>query len=536
MKLYWRIFLSVLSCLLLIVSSYDEFSLIAWLALIPYFIVIAKSNMRSAILLSWLAGIIFFAGITLWFTEYSYSYWFVIIIILSIYFIFYGAVFKIIYNKIKLPFFRILLISSVWIAVEFFRHRTFLAFPWGVLGYFQHNHLEVMQISKFTGVIGVSLLIILFNLCISEIILYIIDLKPRLKLKLFHHKDLSNNTPGEEFKAALSKKLAYEVFYKTSVFKSAAIIFSIAVLNSFAGLIYLKTNASSIEGEKLNVALVQPNISFDDKFETDSGFLIPDKTGNDGKYFLEETDLVVFPESIIWGTVENKRNKTFYEWVKKTAGNEDLYFIMGQILWDENENYYNAVQLYNPELEIIGRYNKIHPLPCAEYMPYPDVLGFLSFLNIAKLNITPDYKFSLIDFPGKGSIGPNICFESTLQLISRTFRKIGAGSLFTFTDTAGFKDSIVARHHLIFSQVRAIENNSFMVHSGNNGISAIIDPNGRILVKSEIIKKDVIYGSIYFNNRNSFYSRYGELILYIYFGFSLIISMIFEIKLSRRKK
>jgi len=155
------------------------------------------------------------------------------------------------------------------------------------------------------------------------------------------------------------------------------------------------------------------------------------------------------------------------------------------------------------------------------------VLGFLSFLNIAKLNITPARKFILINYPEKGNIGVNICFESTLQIISRTYRKMGADILFTFTDTAGFKNSIVALDHLIFSSVRAIENNCFMVHSGNNGVSAIIDPYGRILVRGDIGKKEVLYGSVYFYNNKSFYSRFGELLLYIYFGAAFIMLLFY---------
>ncbi|MDD5600942.1 MAG: hypothetical protein PHC87_04225, partial [Actinomycetota bacterium] len=202
--------------------------------------------------------------------------------------------------------------------------------------------------------------------------------------------------------------------------------------------------------------------------------------------------------------------------------------MMGQILWDENKNYYNSVCLYNKNLELLGRYNKMHPLPCAEYMPYPDILGFFSFLNVAKLNITPSDKFILIHYPGRGDIGTNICFESTLQIISRIYRKMGADILFTFTDTAGFKNSIVGWHHLIFSRVRAIENNSFMVHSGNNGVSAIVDPYGRILCKTNIGTREVLYGSVYFNNNKSFYSKYGELLLYIYSG-AVFIALLFYI-------
>jgi Apolipoprotein N-acyltransferase len=178
----------------------------------------------------------------------------------------------------------------------------------------------------------------------------------------------------------------------------------------------------------------------------------------------------------------------------------------------------------------------MHPLPCAEYMPYPSALGFLSFMNIAKLNITPVREFILLDYPGKGKIGTNICFESTLPIISRTFRKIGADVLFTFTDTAGFKDSLAARYHLVFSQVRAIENNSFMVHSGNNGISAIIDPNGKILAQTSLVKKEVIYGTVYLNTNKSFYSRFGELIIYIYFALTFIYLLVYMVQHIRDRR
>jgi len=355
-----------------------------------------------------------------------------------------------------------------------------------------------MQISKLTGVLGVSLIIVLFNLCVAETILYFV----------------------------------YQKSFKCQVFFSFIFITLLVVLNAASGYIYIKAKEGKYSGEKLNVAIVQTDITFDDKFETGTGVLIPDKTGEDSKYFREGTDLVVFPESVIWGDIELERNKAFYDWVKKTAKDENLYFIMGQILWNENKNYYNTVQLYNPDLKILGRYNKIHPLPCAEYMPYPNVLGFLSFMNIAKLNITPASQFILIKYPGKGSIGINICFESTLQIISRTYRKMGANVLMTLTDTAGFKDSIVAWQHLIFSRVRAIENSSFMIQSGNNGISAIVDPYGRILAQTDLVKKEVLYGSIYFNNNKSFYTCNGELLLYVYYGIVFILLLFYLTKIK----
>jgi apolipoprotein N-acyltransferase len=348
------------------------------------------------------------------------------------------------------------------------------------------------------------------------------------------------NKVPDKFILKAHNESSKSVYLQKSFFKKAVFIFSLIVtafivLNALLGAIYIRKNEGYYEGKELEIVLVQPNVSFDDKFATDTDVLIPEKKGLNNSYFNDSTELVVFPETVVWGSLEQERNNSFYKWVKRTAEEEGLYFIMGQIVWDEKDNYYNTVHLYNPELELLGRYDKIHPLPCAEYMPYPDVLGFLSFLNMAKLNITPAKDFVLLEYPNKGSIGANICFESTLQLISRSYRKMGADILFTFTDTAGFKDSIVAWHHVVFSKVRAIENNSFMVHSGNNGISAVIDPFGKILKKTDIGKKEILYSSVSLNKNKSFFTIYGELLLYIYFGISFIILMIYVIYIIRKK-
>jgi apolipoprotein N-acyltransferase len=584
-----RILLVLVSAGLLIISFNDKFSFVAWFALIPYFLVIPSFTLGKSVLYSWLTGICFFTGITYWFTAYSFMFWFPILGILSLSFVFFGIAFYFVYSMIRLPVLRIIIISSIWTAVEFFRHRTFLAFPWGVLGYSQHNYLPVMQISKLTGVLGISILIVLFNLCIAEMLIYFINSKKTAVLSgIFYNikGKPGNDSEGKEhqylkagvssceifkttrqkhnyLEAEFSNKRTEDISYTTSAASGKgipllnknvkqknfiktnkkviipAICVALAVIiNISAGAVYLALNKDSSNGysnRKINVALVQPNITFEAKFDTDTDVLIPQKTGTAGKYFKAGTELVVFPESVIWGAIERDRNKSFYEWVKNSAKNEGLHFIMGQILWDTQEHYYNAVQLYTPDLQIIGRYNKMHPLPCAEYMPYPNALGFLSFMNIAKLNITPVKEFVLIDYPGKGKIGANICFESTLPIISRTFRKLGADVLFTFTDTAGFEDSLAARYHLVFSQVRAVENNSFMVHSGNNGISAIIDPNGKILAQTSLVKKEVLYGTIYLNGNISFYSRYGELVIYIYFALTFIYLLVYLIRINSKK-
>ncbi len=484
MKTNIKFLLILISGIFLSLSFYGP-GFLAWFCLIPYLLVIYHSNFKQIFYFSSVFGLIYFAGVTYWFTEYSYALWIPIIVYLSLFMMFFGIVSYFIYKKIRWPILRVFLISSTWLVVEYFRNRTFLAFPWGMLAYSQHNYLIIMQIAKIAGAFGVSLILILFNSILAETIIYF------------------NRTSKVNFKYILS------IFCLTIL----------VIAYGFTNITFYNKDFISNNCKNINIAMVQPNISFDDKFTKDSGVIIPEPYDTKS-FFKKNTELIVFPESVIWGTLDH--NETFKEWASKTLKNENLYLIMGQILWDDKNNYYNSVVLYSPNLEAIGRYDKIHPLPCAEYMPYPNILGFLSFLNVAKLNITPAKEFSIINYPNKGDLGINICFESTLPIISRTFRQKGADAIFVFTDDAGFRDSVASWHHVIFSRVRAIENGCFVVHSSNMGISAVINPIGEIISKTELGKKEVMYETIYLNSKQSFYSKFGDIILYIYFGFSFL--------------
>ncbi len=494
-------FLLVLLSGVLLASSFYGPGFLAWFCLVPYFIAAYYSDLRQTVFFSFILGLIYFAGATYWFLEYSFLFWLPILGILVSYIIIFGIVLYFIYSKIKWPALRFILISAAWLAVEFYKNRTFLAFPWGMIAYSQHDYLAVMQMAKIAGVYGVSLILVLINTVLAETVINFI-------------KNRKINFKG--FKYLLP----------------AVCLVAIIVVSGFININSYRNNAIEKEDTGINIAMVQPNIYYDNKFQEDSGVIIPDPYDSKN-YFREGTELVVFPESVLWGSLE--RNKTFGEWAKKTMKKQDLYLITGHILWDDEENYYNSVVLYSPDSGITGRYNKIHPLPCAEYMPYPDVLGIFSFLHTARTNITPAKEFVMIEYPLKGRLGINICFESVLPLISRTFRNNGAEAIFVFTDDAGFRDSLASWQHVIFSRVRAIENGVYVVHSSNRGVSAVIDPVGGIVSLAELDSREVLYETIFLNSRKTFYSRYGNIAMFIYFGLSFIFLLAYIIMIIYRK-
>ncbi len=484
MKNYQRLILSVLSALFLFLS-FKEMGFFAWFSFIPFLFVVYKSNLRQTILFSYICGLGFFSGATYWMIKLPVKYtWMLLAILLGIILIVFGVALYFIFKKIHQPYLRIFLIPAVWILIEFLRSQTLLAFTIGILGYSQHNFLPLIQVTRFTGIYGISFIIILFNVTIFETIMFSIK----------------------------NKKL---------IFKYLIISISVLVVFAAYGIVSVNNNLNRVIEHKgyneIKVAIVQPNILLGEKYLGKGTETIPDPYGEDGTYFKEGTELVIFPESILWGSMDE--NKNFKNWSKEVAEEENINLLIGQYVHNEaSTEYYNSAFLYGSRLEVLGRYDEIHPVPFSQYMPYPKVLGFLKFLDFSIVNLIPSKDYSPINYPGKGKLGINICYESTIPSIARNIRNNGAEAIVVLSDNSSLDDSIAPWHHLIFSKVRAIENGCYVVHCANTGISAIISPDGDIVVKSDLLEKEVLYGSIFLIPVKTFYSKFGNLLLFIYWG------------------
>jgi len=167
-------FLSLLSGVLLVLS-FPKFDLevLAWVALVPLLLAIRGKRAREAFLLSFLTGSVFFAGLLYWIATVTIYNRFVIfgLLLLVFYLALYFGLFGLLASRrkpgtifnLQLSTFNYLYLPSLWISLELIRTYLFSGFPWGLLGYSQYLNLPLIQISSFTGVYGVSFLIVLVN-------------------------------------------------------------------------------------------------------------------------------------------------------------------------------------------------------------------------------------------------------------------------------------------------------------------------------------------------------------------------------------
>jgi apolipoprotein N-acyltransferase len=119
-----------------------------------------------------------------------------------------------------------------------------------------------------------------------------------------------------------------------------------------------------------------------------------------------------------------------------------------------------------------------------------------------------------IGFDGDG-IGVVICYEAIFPEISAAAVKGGATLLVNLTNDAWFGRSSAPYQHFEMSVFRAVENKVFLLRAANTGISAVVDPVGRIRKASALFEEDLLIDTVGLRRSEiTFYSAYGDVFAY----------------------
>lgn len=253
--------------------------------------------------------------------------------------------------------------------------------------------------------------------------------------------------------------------------------------------------AATPTGPPRTVAAIQPNIALEERWDADNERRIEDTVWRlSDEAARRGASLVVWPESAVPRIVD--RDGEYRRSIEQFTARHGAWLLFGSIGIGEDEGeYYNSVYVASPAGILPGRYSKIHLVPFGEYVPLVGALPFLRPLVREVGSFLPGDNPMPLPSP-LGPAGVAVCYEVAFPDLAADQVRRGASVLVTITNDGWYGDSAAPRQHLALAVLRAAENRRFMIRAANTGISAIIDPTGRIVQRLDIGQSGMLLGEV----------------------------------------
>lgn len=229
------------------------------------------------------------------------------------------------------------------------------------------------------------------------------------------------------------------------------------------------------------------------------------------KTFGRKPDLLVWPETAIPFYFQQPGEMSAL--IRDFCRQEDVPLAFGvpaRGLEPGRDESYNRVWLLDGRGADAGHYDKEHLVPFGEYIPRGLYVPFASeFLQ--GHGFTP----GTADAPlghGNFRLGVLICYEAIFPELAQARVEAGANLLVNVSNDAWFADSPAPRQHLQLSAMRCVEQGRYMIRSTNTGLSALIDPAGRVRGQGPLFKNHSSVHQAWLLEKKTFYNRHYAVI------------------------
>jgi apolipoprotein N-acyltransferase len=454
--------------------------LLGWVSLAPVLaLAVTAGSPRRAFVEGWIAGCAFFIPLLRWLTHtmttYSALTWplaVLVLVLLAAYLaLYWGAVAGLLawFARTLGPR-AVWAAPVVWVAAELLRTHLLSGFPWGLAGYIPYRRLDLIQLAAWTGVYGISALVVLVN-----------------------------------------SALAWVVMYRTMQAVAVAVTAGSLALGS-AWLVGRGAGGTST-GETIRVALAQGNIDqavkWNKAFQRETLEIYARLT----REAAPGSRLVVWPEAAVPAYV--RYEPWVLGWLTDLAAGVGIPLLVGA---PDARTAGRASQFLNTAFlvdgqGIRGRYDKIHLVPFGEYVPLKRLLFFVEAIAADIGDFTPGRQAVVLPVDGT-RFGTVICYEVIFPDLFRRFVAEGAGFMVNITNDAWFGESGGPLQHLQMVPLRAVENGVAVVRAANTGVSTFVSPSGGIGPVLPLSSRGVLRGDVPLRRGETFYTRFGDLFAY----------------------
>lgn len=377
----------------------------------------------------------------------------------------------------------------VWTLHDWIRNYfPFGGFPWGSLATTQGRYLTLIQSLDLFGVYGLGLLILLVNGLLAR-----------------------SWGPSRRF-SGLHKVLVTALFL-------ANILYGIYRIH--------QVDEQGAHGDTRHLALIQGNIPQDEKWLEE---LSDEVLGRHLHYSYEaeqgHPDLVIWPEAAYPSMIPLRKKVSLEEMELDRLKTPLLtgvvtYQGVPPDFWmprppDPSFAIYNSAMVVEPGVGMTSVYHKHHLVPFGEYVPFEKGLSFLDKIVPAATSFSRGTDYHPVSVASLASVdrpfrmGVTICYEDIFPEIARRFTLGGADFLVNLTNDAWYDRASMVYQHLDYSRFRAVENRRHLVRVTNTGITAHIDPVGRVQEALPPFTEGVLQVTVGMGGVSSCYTRWGD--------------------------
>jgi apolipoprotein N-acyltransferase len=175
---------------------------------------------------------------------------------------------------------------------------------------------------------------------------------------------------------------------------------------------------------------------------------------------------------------------------------------------------YNSGILVNPAGQMVARYDKVHLVPFGEYVPFRRLFSFAAGLTENVGDFTPGTSREPLQ-AGDAKLGVFICYESVFPDDIRKFAANGSQVFVNISNDGWYGDSGAYAQHLKQVRMRAMENSRWVLRATNTGVTASIDPYGRIVTSIPRKLRTAMQAPYALTQVTTFYTRHGDWFAYL---------------------
>jgi apolipoprotein N-acyltransferase len=430
-------------------------------------------------------GILWYAGTCYWICDTMRQYGglsapaaLLALFLFSCYLGLYHGVFGLLLNLLVRPGrdYRLALVTApfLWVGVELARTRI-TGFPWNLLGISQVDNVALSRLAAWTGVYGISFEIALVNIALAAAFL----------------------VPRKKRGALLVAGLA-----AAAVLQAGKLIEAPVIQSDHAALL-VQENVS-VSANWTTAYFQQTLRDLVDLTVKDSAALKPQPTSTTAN----NVNLIVWPES---PAPFYASDPLFRHALGEMAQQTQSWVIAGAIGTNAGDakRVFNSATLIDPQGNFAARYDKVHLVPFGEYLPFPSIFSFAGGLT---KEVGEFAHGDARDPLTAGSIpfGVFICYESIFPDEVRKFANNGAQVLVNISNDGWYGDSGAYAQHLNQTRMRAIENDRWLLSATNTGVTASIDPLGRIVARAPRKERTTLAAPYALTSVTTFYTRHGD--------------------------